>query len=182
MWYKDVCNKYHLDIVYKESPYTLWCMAPPTYEVTGSECTVTIGRRGMKGGKCKNSGISYFKSESMPITKPIFKEQTFSNRKFDPATWHKDKCNTFRVDILHPGPVPVNVWEYETAYVPTGFYASFKEFTSAFNAAILEATMKIFDRLHAHPDTTTIPKYTQKEYRAYQLSFFEKHRALARLH
>src|SRR3981189_2806866 len=62
LWSKDVCNKYHLDIVYNESPYTLWCTAPPTYEVIGSECTVTIGRRGMTAGKCRNYGLSYFKS------------------------------------------------------------------------------------------------------------------------
>src|SRR3981189_660038 len=61
-WPKDVCNKYDLDIVYKESPYTLWRTAPPTYEVVGSECTVTIGRRGMTAGKCRNYGLSYFKS------------------------------------------------------------------------------------------------------------------------
>ena len=42
--------------------------------------------------------------------------------------------------------------------------------------------MKIFDRVHAHPNTTTILKYTQKEYKAYDLSFFQKHRALARFH
>ena len=52
-WFKNSCNRYYLDIVYKELPYTLWCTAPPTYEVTGSECTVTIGRRGMKGGSVK---------------------------------------------------------------------------------------------------------------------------------
>src|SRR3981189_2497393 len=105
MWPKNACNKYHLDIVYNESPYTLWCTAPPIYDVVGSECTVRIGRRGMKGGKCKNSGISYFKSESMPIVKPIFKPQTSSNRKFDPAIWLKVKCNMNRVDIMYPGPV-----------------------------------------------------------------------------
>ena len=180
-WSKNACNRYHLDIVYKELPYTLWCAALPIYDVTGSECTVTIGRRGMEGGKCKNY-VSYFKSESMPITKPIFKPQASSNREFDPKTWHKDKCNTFRVDILHSGPVPVDDWQYETAYVPMGFYSSFKEFTGYFNAAIFAATMKIFDRVHAHPDTTNIPKYTNKEYKAYELSFFQKQRTLARFH
>src|SRR3981189_1890856 len=176
MWYKDVCNKYHIDIVYKESPYTLWCTIPPTYEVVGSECTVTIGRRGMKGGKCKNYGISYLKSESMPITRPIFKEQWYSNRIFNPAIWPEDKCNTARLDILYPGPVPVDVWEYETAYMPTGFYTTFKEFTVAFNAAILAAIMKIFDRVHAHPNTTTLPKYTTCAYKADELSLIQKFR------
>ena len=66
--------------------------------------------------------------------------------------------------------------------MPTGFYSSFKDFTHAFNAAIFAATMKIFDRVHAHPDNTNIPKYTQKEYKAYELSFFQKQRSLARLH
>src|SRR3981189_1114887 len=44
MWSKNVCNRYHLDIVYKESAYTLWCTAPPVYAVVWAECKVTIGR------------------------------------------------------------------------------------------------------------------------------------------
>src|SRR3981189_419368 len=180
-WSKNECNKYYLDVVYKELPYTIWCAKRPIYDITGSECTVRIGRRRMEY-RCTDE-TEYSMSEPMRIiAKPMFKPQGYSNREFDPMMWREERCNTFHADILFLGPVTVEDWQYETAYVPTGFYSSFKEFTVAFNTAILAATMKIFDRVHAHPDTTKIPRYTWCEYRAYQLSFFEKHRSLARLH
>src|SRR3981189_2624924 len=62
------------------------------------------------------------------------------------------------------------------------FYSSFKEFATYFDKAIQAAIMKILDRVPTHPNTLTIPKYTEKEYRAYEFGFFQKNRLLARLH
>ena len=180
-WSKNDCNKFHLDVTYKELPYTLWCAKPPIYDVTGSEYMVRIGRRRMDK-KCTDE-TAYFTSEPMRIiAKPMFKPQVYSNREFDPMMWREERCNTFRVDILYVGPVPVEDWQYETAYVPTGFYSTFQEFATSFDKAIQAAIMKILDRVHTHPDTSTIPKYTEKEYRPYEFGFFQKNRLLARFH
>src|SRR3981189_324118 len=180
-WSKNECNKYYLDIMYKELPYTIWCAKRPIYDITGSEYMVRIGRRRMDK-KCTDE-TAYFTSAQMRIiAKPMFKPQVYSNREFDPATWHKDECNFNRVDILHTGHVPVEDWQYETAYVPTGFYSSFQEFATSFDKAIQAAIMKILARFHTHPNTSTIPKYTEKEYRPYEFGFFQKNRLLARFH
>src|SRR3981189_2340747 len=104
---------------------------------------VRIGWRTVAGKKCSDY-TTYFTSEPMPIAKPIFRAQVSSNREFDPATWHKDKCDTNRVDILHPGPVEIDDWEYETVHVPVGFYGTFKKFAKAFNKAVAGG-IKIFD-------------------------------------
>src|SRR3981189_383909 len=180
-WPKNECNKYYLDITYKELPYTIWCAKRPIYDITGSECMVRIGRRRMEH-RCTDE-TAYFTSEPMRIIgKPMFKPQVYSNREFDPATWHKDECNFNRVDILNPGPVAVDGWEYETVHVPVGFYGTFKKFAKAFNKAVKDGITKIFDRTHAHPVTTGIPKYTYSTYQGYQMNIFQKFRALKRFY
>src|SRR3981189_2886222 len=180
-WPKNEWNKYYLDSTYKELPYTIWCAKRPIYDITGSECMVRIGRRRMEH-RCTDE-TAYFTSEPMRIIgKPMFKPQVYSNREFDPATWHKDECNFNRVDILNPGPVAVDGWEYETVHVPVGFYGTFKKFAKAFNKAVKDGITKIFDRTHAHPVTTGLPKYTYQVYQPYEFGFFQKNRLLARFH
>jgi hypothetical protein len=79
--------------------------------------------------------------------------------------WSKNDCNQFKLDILFTGPVIHDAWEYETVYVPTGFYASFKDFAIAFDAAINAAIKKIFVRTNAHPNTSGIQQYSPEAYK-----------------
>src|SRR3977135_1038668 len=183
-------------------PITMWGGEAPTYEIVGSKYRVTFGRR--KGTTLDPHAAAkdisprpvYFRSEWMPDTKPfhvdvklvntpIFKRQIALDGKwsFNPMNpWLKNDCNQFQLDMLNPGPVIHDVWEYETVYIPPKFYASFKEFRLAFNAAVVVGTLRIFYRTNAHPDTTTLPKYTMTEYKPYQMSIMEKYRALHRFH
>src|SRR3981189_1655819 len=86
------------------------------------------------------------------------------------------------MDILHPGPVPLDGWEYETVHVPVGFDGTFKKFAKAFNKAVAGGITKIFDRTHAHPVITGLPKYTYSVYQGYQMNIFQKFRALKRFY
>ena len=126
---------------------------------------------------------AYFTSEPMRITgKPMFKPQVYSNREFDPAAWHKDECNFYRVDILNPGPVAVDGWEYETVHVPVGFYGTFNKFAEAFKKAVSDGITKIFSRTAVHPVTSEIPKYSLAEYKSFQMTIFQRFRALKSYH
>ena len=78
--------------------------------------------------------------------------------------WSKNTCNEYPLDILYPGPVKVDDWEYETVYVPVGFYGTLKDFARVFNKTVLDGILKNFGCTFAHPDTTDIPAYTMLEY------------------
>src|SRR3977135_2804668 len=154
-------------------PTTLWGGEALTFEVDGPKYRVTFGRR--KGTTWDPNTPDtctrpiYFRAEWMvgapwelgdkQVNTPIFKKQNDRDNKwiFTPIKqWSKNDCNRFKLDILFTGPVIHDAWEYETAYVPTGFYASFKDFAIAFDVAINAAIKKIFVRNNAHPNTSGI--------------------------
>ena len=120
-----------------------------------------------------------------PVNTPIFKQQNDRDGKwiFTPMKeWSKNDCNQFKLDILFTGPVIHDAWEYETVYIPTGFYKSFDEFSVAFNLAILNGITLIFKRTNAHPTTTEIKHFWRPYRKEYQLAFWQRHRALRRYH
>ena len=59
-----------------------------------------------------------WKWDDKPAHNPIFKKQAAMNSNawvFVADAWSKNTCNEYALDILYPGPVKVDDWEYETA-------------------------------------------------------------------
>src|SRR3981189_3976675 len=52
--------------------YTLWCGKPPVYDIVEAKATVTIVRD--IGEPCREQHL-YYKSEPMPINRPVFKDR-----------------------------------------------------------------------------------------------------------
>ena len=56
--------------------YTLWCSRPPVYDIVEAKATVTIVRD--VGEPCREQ-LLYYKSEPMPMNRPVFKDRLMSN-------------------------------------------------------------------------------------------------------
>src|SRR3981189_2870794 len=60
--------------------YTLWCGNPPVYAIVEAKATVTILRD--IGEPCLGEQHVYYKSEPMPINRPVFEDR--ANTEFVP--------------------------------------------------------------------------------------------------
>src|SRR3977135_833399 len=141
----------------------------PSFEVKNNEYRVMAGWA--SAGNGSNCNYVQYRSSEWISGKPwdikTQKQDVIPIfRSLNPSTryWQQDACYKFALNVMVPGVVKADTWEFETGYIPPKYYDSFDEFATAFDFALHNTILRLFERTTATTEVLRIEKFTKESH------------------